>query len=127
MTIRLNKEACYKTIVNERGSPITTAVIILEEIVNNYQLQLASVPDNPKVQNLYSFLKEGWITNYKYFEEKFSFKHHKTRYAFWKLEEYSLITRERVFYGISSDGTKGGSEIRLTLNLKNVQPLLFKE
>lgn len=116
MTIGLDKEACYKTIINERGSPITTAIIVLEEIVNNYQLQ--STLDNSKVQNLYSSLEAGWITNYKHFEEKFSFKRYKTRYAFWKLEEYSLITRERVFHGISSDGTKGGSEIRLTLNLK---------
>lgn len=120
MTIKLNRDLAYKAIVNAQGNPMTSSIIILEEIVNNYQLQLITDSDNQS--KLYSPLEDGWHVDYKYFTEKLGFKRFKTRYAFWKLEEYSLIKRVIVK---PTKGTKAmGSDLYLKLNLESIKNLL---
>lgn len=121
--IKLSRELAYKAIINEQGNPMTSAIIVLEEIVNNYQLQFIPGVNNTEQVRLYSPLKDGWLTNYKYFEEKLGFKRYRIRYAFWKLEECGLIKRKVV--PKPPKGTKiGGSELYIFLNLENIKNLL---
>jgi hypothetical protein len=124
MTIKLNKALASKKILNKRGSPQTTAVMLLEEIVSQYQLELITDPDNKSQQSLSSSLKEGWKVNYQYFEEKFGYGHYKTRYAFRALEQHNLIKRERLLKPYQHAVSQGGSEIYIILNLANIKNFL---
>lgn len=124
MTIKLNRELCYKTIVNERGHPHSTSVELLEDIIDHYQLELIANPDNSKQMILYSPLNEGWKVNYKFFKEKYNFGHAKIRYAFRKLEKYDLIVRKQVLKAYVPMKAQGGSEIYIKLNLEKIIKLL---
>lgn len=73
MTIRLDKALASKTILNKRGSPQVTAVMLLEEIVSQYQLELREDTNNNGNQLLYSPLEGGLKINYQYFTDKFGY------------------------------------------------------
>lgn len=124
MSIKLNKELAYKTIINERGHPHSTSVELLEEILSQYQLELILDPHNHEKNIVDSPLKKtGWKTNYKHFKEKFNHSYAKVRYGFWRLEAYDLIVRKIVV--LPPKGKKiGGSDLYILLDLKNVKKLL---
>jgi hypothetical protein len=123
MSIKLNKELAYKTILNERGHPHSTSIELLEEILNQYQLKLVPNQHDTEENMIDSALKgKGWETNYKYFKEKFCYSYAKVRYGFWRLEAYNLIERKVI---LAPKGQKAkGSSICILLNLKNIKKLL---
>lgn len=124
MTIKLNRALAHEIIINQQGNPHVTSIKLLEDIIEHYQLELINHPDHPQQMILSSPLKSGWRINYQYFKAKYNFERAKTRYAFRKLEQHHLMTRERVLSAHIPFKAQGGSEIYIKLNLENVIKLL---
>lgn len=124
MSIRLNKELCYRIIVNKRNTPHTVAITLLEEVIDKSQLQVKTAVTASENKVLYSPLKEGWKVDYKYFKEKYNFGHAKVRYAFRILEKYKLITRKRIVKAYIPSVDKGGSETYVKLDLEKIKYFL---
>lgn len=116
--MKLNKELCYKIIVNSYGNPHINSIILLEEIVEQHKLKLKKNVRSKNREMLYSPLSEGWRVGYGYIEEKYRIGYAKARYALRKLEKYNLISREQIAGGLI------GSEIYIKLNMENIKELL---
>lgn len=112
---KLDKKLAYKTILYKSESPHTSALTILEEVINNYQIEILNSIDNNESKILFSPLEKiGWRVSYKYFEEKFGFKHAKVRKALLKLESMELL--KRVCFP---------SALNLVLDLKRIKIFLI--
>lgn len=125
MTIKLNRDLAYETIINKHNNPHIASINLLDEIISQHQLQLVPNPDNEEEMTLYSLLVDGWKVGYKYFKEKYGLEYAQARYSFRKLEKYNLIVRKQVHTGYKPSLNKAGSEICIKLNLENIKKFLI--
>lgn len=125
MTLKLNRDLAYKTIINKHNNPHIASINLLEEIIDQHHLRHVPNPDNIKEMILYSPLVDGWKVGYKYFKEKYELEYAQARYAFRKLEQYNLISRHRIFKSYKPSIKEGGSELYIKLNLETIKNFII--
>jgi hypothetical protein len=114
MTIKLKKEEVFKNILGEKGSPYLSAIILLEELIDQYN----------KIQIVGG--ENCWEINYKDLEERYRFSYGTIKLAFRILEKkYNFIKITRSFKKTPEMG--GGSKSFISLNISNLAQISYNE